>query len=377
MSEQTSTVSRRRFLTAAGAGAAASLGGCIADGGSGDGAATGEAGGNDLADITFMQWSGEFGETARTELTEPFEEEFGVTVEQVPLPSPSDMLSRLQAGNADFDLVSHWDYTLYRGVQADLFQEIDLDEVPNVRDRVQDEFDPADVQYDPGSGVHHVPYSISGWGMTYNEEVMDEPDSWDALLSEDVAGSVSNASWMSCWLGVAAKHAGVPFDEIPDNTDAIWEQIRRYDDQSQTWWGTGQEMERLLTQESVVAGSFWYARTYRLRVDNDVPVRYTVPEEGAPAWIETYTIPNGVEGAKRRTALEFMNYVNREEVQERFGDALRYAVPYEFEDLPEDHIYRDHPERPLIGTDRLEPMNQALYNSNYDDYTNRFQQVTA
>lgn len=366
---------RRRFIGAVGAGVSGTVAGCIATDDGGDGATTGTAD-SGLADITLMQWSGEFGETAREVLKEPFEDEFGVTIEQVPLPSPSDMLSRLQGGSADFDLVSHWDYTLYRGVQADLFQEIDLGEVPNVQDRVRDEFAPADVQYDPGSGVHHVPYSVSGWGLTYNEEMMDEPDSWDVLLSDEVNGQVSNASWMSCWLGVAAKHLGIPFDAIPDNTDEIWSRLEAYDEQSQTWWGTGQEMERLLTQNTVSAGSFWFARTYRLRADNDVPVRYTIPEEGAPAWIETYTIPTGVSGAKRRTALEFINYINREDVQERFGDALRYAVPYEFEDIPEDHIYNDHPELPLVGTDRLEPMNQEIYNSNYNDYTNEFQQRT-
>ncbi|MFB6128029.1 MAG: PotD/PotF family extracellular solute-binding protein [Halolamina sp.] len=359
--------SRRSFLQAAtAAGVTTSLAGCV----------SGDAGSGGLADITLMQWGGEFGETAQKVLKEPFEEEFDVTVEQVPLPGPSEMLSKLQAGATDFDLVSHWDYTLYRGVNNDLFQEIPLDEVPNVRDRVTDSFDPTGADYDPGSAAHHVPYSVSGWGMTYNEEQLSDPTSWDAVLADDVAGEMSNASWMSCWLGVAAKHAGVPFDEIPDRIDEIWEMIERYDQQSQTWWGTGQQMERLLRDGSVSVGSFWFARTYRLRVDEDVPVRYTVPEEGAPAWIETYTIPNGVSDAKRETALEFLNFINREEIQKNFGRELRYAVPYDFDRIPDDHIYADHPELPLVGTDRLEPMNQRVYNSNYNDYSNEFQQRT-
>ncbi|MFB6184172.1 MAG: PotD/PotF family extracellular solute-binding protein [Haloarculaceae archaeon] len=355
-------------------GCASGLAGC--SGGSGGNATTTAQTTPALEPITFMQWGGAFGEAARKVLKEPFEEEFGVTVEQVPLPTPSGMLSKLQAGNANFDLVSHWDFTLYRGVESDLFQEIPLDEVPNVRDRVKDSFDPTDVQYDPGPAAHHVPYSVSGWGLTYNTEKLEKPDSWDVLLSDAVSGKVSNSSWMSGWLGQAAKHAGVPFDEIPDRIDEIWDMIRKYDDQTYTWWGSGQQMEKLLTNGSAVAGSFWYARTYRLRAQNDVPVRYTVPKEGTCMWIETYTIPKGVSGGKRRTALEFMNYINRPDVQKRFGKALRYAVPYNFENIPSDHIYAHHPELPLIGTDKLQPMNQKMYNSHYNDYSSKFQQLT-
>jgi spermidine/putrescine-binding protein len=386
-----SSESRRQFLkTVAGVGAATGLAGCGGDGNGGsteegtenegggetEGGATTTHQSTNLKPITFMQWGGAFGEAARKVLKEPFEEEFGVKVEQVPLPTPSGMLSKLQAGNANFDLVSHWDFTLYRGTNADLFQEIDLDEVPNVRDRVKDSFSPANAQYDPGSAAHHVPYSVSGWGLTYNTDKMDEPDSWDVLLSDKLEGNVSNASWMSGWLGQAAKHAGVSFSEIPDNIETIWDMIRKYDKQSHTWWGSGQQMEKLLTNETAWAGSFWFARTYRLRAQNNVPVRYTVPKEGTAAWIETYTIPKGVSGGKRETALEFMNYINREDVQEEFGKALRYAVPYDFDDIPSDHIYADHPELPLIGTDKLEPMHQEMYNSHYNEYSSKFQQVT-
>lgn len=384
-----STADRRQFLKAlTGVGATAAVAGCSgqsgSSGGSGGTGTTGADGmsgttattSNDLAPITFMQWGGAFGEAAKKALTDPFEKEFGVKVEQVPLPSPSGMLSKLQAGNAGFDLVSHWDFTLYRGVKANLFQEIDLDNVPNVRDRVEDRFDPTNVQYDPGSAAHHIPYSVSGWGLTYNYEKMSKPESWDVLLSDKLDGKVSNSSWMSGWLGQAAKHAGVRFAKIPENIDQVWEMIRKYDKQSYTWWGSGQQMEKLLTNGSAWAGSFWYARTYRLRSQNGVPVRYTIPKEGTAAWIETYTIPKGVSGAKRRTALEFMNYIAREDVQERFGKALRYAVPYKFEDIPEGHIYADHPEMPLVGTDRLQPMNQQMYNSHYNEYSRKFQQIT-
>ena len=121
---QTTSTSRRRFLqSTAAVSTVTGLAGCI----------TGSSTGSQANSLTFMQWSGEFGETAERVLKEPFEEEFDVTINQVPLPSPSDMLSKLQAGSADFDLVSHWDYTLYRGVQNDLFQEIPLGEVPNVQ----------------------------------------------------------------------------------------------------------------------------------------------------------------------------------------------------------------------------------------------------
>jgi len=357
---------RRQFLAGTVGAASVATAGC-------SGGIVGQAGDEEFANVTFMQWDGAFGRITERVLTERFEDEFGVTVNQIDLPSPQEMVSQIQAEAHDFHLVSHWNYSLYRGVMADLFQPLRVENVPRLS-AVEDEFHPETVSYDPGEQIHHVPYSMGGYGLAYNTDAVEEPGSWDDLLRSQLSGAISNPGWLSGAVGIAAKHVGTDLANVEAHMDAVWDQIRTYDEFAYDWWGTAEEMQNLLADETVLAGGYWFGRAHVLR-EQGVPIQWTVPEEGTTAWIETYSIPRDVDGKQRRTAEAFINFVLEERQLLDFGAELAYAVPYEIDSIPSDHIYADHPVRDLIGTDRIQVWDSSVLAANREAWTAQFQEI--
>jgi spermidine/putrescine transport system substrate-binding protein len=322
-----------------------------------------------------MGWGGNFGEAVQRTIVEPFNEEHDTTVEYVPLPSPADMLAKLEAGSLGVDLVSHWNYTLYQGVKRDLFQPIREENVPNMG-KIIDQYSPSEVSYDPGDGIHHVPNTIGGNGLVYNHDEMEEPSSWEDIFTDEYRNAVALPGWTTAAVGIGAKAAGLGLGtSLADNIDQVWNKLEGWNGYMYDWWGSGQDMQNYLQQESAYAGMLWYARVNALQENQDVPVSYTVPEEGTSMYVETYSIPKGVEGQKRRTAEYFLNYAYSEERIKDLVKEMPYTVPYNFEELPS--VYEDHPEYEYLGTDRLEPWNSKVLENNRQDWSTKFRQISS
>lgn len=363
--------SRRRLLKGLTGAGAVALSGCL--GGDGNGGGSSSDGRSDS--LTFMGWGGNFGEAVQRTIVEPFNEEHDTTVEYVPLPSPADMLAKLEAGSLGVDLVSHWNYTLYQGVNRDLFQPIREENVPNMGNII-DQYSPGNVSYDPGDGIHHIPNTIGGNGLVYNHDEMEEPSSWEDIFTDEYRGSVSLPGWTTAAVGIGAKAAGLGLGtSLADNIDQVWEKMEEWNGYMYDWWGSGQDMQNYLQQESVYAGMLWYARVNALQENQGVPVSYTVPEEGTSMYVETYSIPKGVEGQKRRTAEYFLNYAYSEERIKALINEMPYTVPYNFAELPS--AYEDHPEYEYLGTDRLEPWNSEVLENNRQDWSTKFRQISS
>lgn len=370
--------SRRRLLKGltGAAGSAVALSGCLGNNGGGGGnSGNGEgSSGDDLSNsLTFMGWGGNFGDAVQQTLVEPFNEEHETTVEYVPLPSPAEMLAKLEAGSLGVDVVSHWNYTLYQGVNQDLFQPIREENVPNMQ-RVIDEYSPDQVSYDPGEGIHHLPNTIGGNGLVYNHDEVDEPNSWEDIFTEEYQGAVSIPGWTTASVGIVAKACGLGLgNSLSENIDQVWNKMEEWNGYMYDWWGSGQDMQNYLTNGSVSAGSLWYARVNALRENQDAPLTYTIPEEGSSMYVETYSIPNGVEGQKRRTAEYFLNYIYSEERVKALINEMPYMIPYDWEELPA--VYEDHPEYEILGTDRLEAWNSEVLENNRQEWSTQFSQI--
>ena len=367
--------SRRELLKAAAGGATgsiAALAGC--SGGSSGGGATASSG--EFSDkITFMGWGGNFGDIVEKTLVDPFREEHDIKVEYVPLPSPAKMLSKLQAGSLGVDVVSHWNYTLYQGVQQDLFQPIREENVPNLKN-VIDGYKPSNVDYNPGDTPYHVPNTIGGNGLVYNEKEMDEPNTWDDLFTKEYSDQLSIPSWTATSVGIIAKAAGLNLDEsLPKNIDKVWDKAQTWNQHMYDWWSSGQDMQNYLSNESVYGGMLWYARVYALINNQDEPLSYTIPEDGTSAWVETYSIPKGVSGQKRKTAEYFINWVYSESALRNLVNEMPYSIPYNWGETPE--VYDDHPEQKYLGTDRIEPWSSAVLEEHRQEWSTKFRQITS
>jgi spermidine/putrescine transport system substrate-binding protein len=128
----------------------------------------------------------------------------------------------------------------------------------------------------------------------------------------------------------------------------------------------------LFTNESALAGSLWFGRTYSLQQD-DVPVTYTVPEEGAYAWINVLNVPSYVEDPERRTAEYFIDYMLEEEPTTNFVKEQAYAPPIEYTETEPPEIISENPD--VQHLDRLASLDPAVYNEHVEDWEQRFQEI--
>ncbi len=373
---------RRTYLKSVGGTALAStLAGCssvlgVSDGTEGSGEAEELLGAHpdELTDITFVQWAGAFREAAETAYVEPFEELAGVEVTML---DHSDVegfgIDEIIARAHDFDMVSHWNYSLPRAVGTDAVQPVRPENVPNL-DRVESTFHPSNVGYDPDDGIHHLPYSIGGNGIVYNADRMDEPSTWDRLLDGDLTGEIRMPTLTSMVMGILARQSGLDLTNVEGNERRIWDLVEQYDDQVEDWWGNAGRLDGDFAAGEVTAAGYWSGRAYALRQDGH-PIEFAVPEEGTNAWIELVSIAADVADPKRRTCEALMNYAMTDRAIVDFGAEIGYAVPYDIDDdrIPEGHIYQDHPTWDLIGTDRIQTWNADILARNEANWRSRFQ----
>ena len=315
---------------------------------------------DELTDIRFTQWPGALREAAAVAYVEPVEALAGITVNLFDHPVEVDSLSDLiHADEHTFDFLSHWNYTVPRGVDMGVYQPIRTENVPNL-DRVIEQFDPSSVGYDPGDDVHHVPYSIGGNVIVYNTEQIEEPTSWNRLLEEDLAGELWMPRTTSMIMGMLSRQAGLELATVEGNEAAIWDLIDQYNEIVDHWWTDPSALDTALADGRVTAAGYWSGRAYALQQAGH-PIDFTVPEEGTNAWVDVLSIPTGVTDPARRTAEAIMNFAMREDAIIDFASEIGYAVAYDVDDetIPEGHIYNDHPTWEFIETGQLEVWDAA------------------
>lgn len=367
--------SRRTFLRRAGgaAVATAALSGCI--GGGSDGGNGGDTDSNDdLADeISFMSWGGSFLDSMQY-YADGFEEEYGVKVNLVGASSGHEMFARIEAGAQDVHVINPEEVPAYDAITDELVQPIRKENISNY-DKIQDAWNPDNAVYDPGDEIHHIPHVFGGTGLVYNHNQVDEPSSWTDIMTEELRGDHVYFNYPNYVVTQAALALGMDINEIAGDEarmDEVWDFVSERNDHIVQWSDSGSKTMELLTNESALAGALWVGRAHALQQD-DVPVTYSVPEEGAYAWINTLNVPSYVEDPHRRTAELYIDYMLEEEPTTRFVQDQVYAPPIEYTETEQPEILQQNADVEHI--DRLKSLDPAVYNEHVEDWERRFQEV--
>ncbi len=172
---------RRTFLGRAGATGAVALAGCLGDGATGPGGSTGTPGGTPEGTLTVATYSSFTGEdTAGTWLAGEFEAEYpGVTVEFV---TPQSGLNQyIQRRQQDAPI----DADLYVGLNTGELVRADRELDESLFAVVEDQLERADTVKDPlriDPDGRAIPYDTGYISLVYDENAVDEPGTFDALL---------------------------------------------------------------------------------------------------------------------------------------------------------------------------------------------------
>lgn len=384
------SVSRRRYLKTAAlsGGVMAGLAGCTGgDGGTeGDGGSDGSTGtvtggtnggsNSQLADtINVYTFGGENAKGIKQGYINGFSEEYGVEVNHQTISSGWDLIPKIKNGSVDAHVVEQNPGSVLGGV-SDVWQQIRLDNVPTVLENLEEDRlrgDSEETTFDPGDEWHHVPKEVWAQGLVYNHDAVEEPTSWQDIYTEELKDKLTNTSFVALALGVAASEVGVNFNEIANDdsvAEQIWNRVGEQNEYVYKWWESGSSAQQLLTRESALAGNFWYGRAVSLRESQNVPISYTVPEEGTVMGVSCWTV--GVEeDPGRRTAEKFIDYTARPEPSGEYATHIPYYQPYSVSDPPK--AYEENPDNEHI--DRLKLWDYELVAQNREKWSQKFQKT--
>jgi spermidine/putrescine transport system permease protein len=250
-----------------------------------------------------------------------FEDEFHCHVNYDLYDSNEALLTKLQGGNVDYDLVVPSDYMVQILIQQGLLARLDKARLPNAWANVEPGF--LGLPFDPYN-EYSVPYTWGTTGLAYRTDyVQGKVDSWDVLFDPRYAGHILLLDDTREVFGMALKKLGYSLnstrpEEIRQARDLLMGQkplVKGYNSSN--------------FEQDLAAGDAWVAQafngnlTFALR--DEPKIRYVIPKEGCTISVDCACIPRNA--PHRDLALEFINYFHRPEVAAEFINDCGYNSP--------------------------------------------------
>ena len=148
-----------------------------------------------------------WGDYIDPDVIDMFEEETGIDVVYEEFETNEIMYPKIQSGAIAYDVVCPSDYMIQRMIENNLLEEINYDNIPNLKYIDQKYMDLA-KGFDPDN-KYSVPYLWGTVGILYNKKMVDEPiDSWSVLWDEKYKDSILMQDSVRDAFGVALKYLG-------------------------------------------------------------------------------------------------------------------------------------------------------------------------
>lgn len=306
-------------------------------GGPAGGPQTGSTGEGDepqlAAELSVYNWD----EYIDEQVLADYEERYGVDIIYDTYASNEDLLAKLQAGAAGYDVVFPSDYMVGQMIELGLLAEIDANSLPNFVSNIGEEY--KDPPYDPGNR-HCIPYQWGSTGLAYRAGYQafedSPPDSWaylfePELLEQYAADGVNALDDQRELMAAALFYLGYS----PNTTDrAELEAARDLILRAKPYWKTFNSTDyftSLMSTDEVVFSHAWsgdtaniYWATYDEETE-DGNWYYAIPEEGAIRYQDNVCIPRTSQ--RYETALHFLNYLMEPEAAAAITNYTYYASP--------------------------------------------------
>jgi len=270
------------------------------------------------------------------------------------------MLSKIEKGHEDYDVVCPSDYIIERMLSSDLLLPIDRDfgDTPNYIDANVAPYIKNCFKLIDGKGKDANDYAVGYmWGTTgflYNTKYVDEEDThtWDILRNPKYAGKI--------FVKDAPRDIYAPIliylrqDELKrgettlealmyDSSEKALSDVEEYMSEVKNYvagWEADFGKEQM-TQEKGWLNMTWSGDA-QWAIDEaaevGVDLAYTVPDEGSSVWFDGWVIPKYAKNTK--AAKYFINFLCRPDVAVRNMDYIGYVstigVPEVMEDMEDD-----------------------------------------
>lgn len=253
-------------------------------------------------------------------IIDDFTRETGIKVNYDTYSSGEEMLSKLLAGGAVYDLVQPPDYIAEAMIKHQLLRPLDQDKLPNLKN-IAPEF--LRLPHDPGQR-YTVPYMAGTVGIVVNTAVVKSPvrgyrDLFQPRFKNRIVVVNDNReiiSWALVTLGL-------------DQNDITRETLARVRPLVAEWiklvkvFDSDSPKTPLLNGD-VDLGVVWSGEAARLIEENKKFI-YVLPVEGTHPFIDVLAIPTTAKNVA--AAHRFLDFVLRPEIGKRISDEFPYTNP--------------------------------------------------
>lgn len=329
--------SRRAFLAAFGAGAAAiSLGGCKPKS-SAPAAKPGKITieGSEAKKLNFYNWDTYIGETTLAD----FKAEAGVDVEMTLFASNDELFAKFRAGNPGYDVIMPSNEYVTRMAEAKLLMPLDHAKIPN-KANILPEFQNPD--FDPGR-KYSMPYTWLVLGIGYRKSAMKGgviPDSWKYLLdSDEYSGRISVLGESMDLFRLAFKYMGKSVNdfspELVKQAEAMLikqkKHIKKFHED---------EGQDLLMQKEIDIVLEYNGDIAQSKVEDD-DLDFVVPKEGSLMNSDCMCIPVGAPSPNNAHA--FINFLLDGQKGADISKKILYPTPNAAAKALMDDTYKNNP----------------------------------
>ena len=263
-----------------------------------------------------------WGEDIDPETLDMFEEETGIKVVYDEFETNEIMYPKVEAGAVAYDVICPSDYMIKKMIDADLLQEINFDNIPNIKN-IGDIYKEMSNDFDPGN-KYSVPYCWGTVGILYNKTMVDEPiTSWSSIFDEKYSGNILMIDSVRDAMGVALKYLGYSLNstnekELDEAKDLLVKQyplVQAY--------VVDQVRDKMINNEAALGVIYSGEAIYTARENEDLV--YVVPDEGSNVWIDSWVIPKNA--PNKENAEKFIDFMCRPDIALLNFDYITYSTP--------------------------------------------------
>jgi spermidine/putrescine transport system substrate-binding protein len=277
-------------------------------------------------DLALFNWS----DYLDPDLVDQFEEEHGVSVTQDEFTSNEELLARIQAGGAGYDVIVPSDYMVEIMIELDLLMPLNHDAIPNI-DNLGDFF--RDVPFDAGNR-YSAGYQWGTTGLGVNVERIEEalgevPHTWGLVFDPEIAsnfrGQISMLDDARETVGAALIYLGYDINttdegELQEARDLIREARQNI----ATFTSLGYA-DLLAAGETTIGHGFSGDLLLAIEDSEAGELDYIIPDEGGVVWVDNMAIPH--DAPSPCTAHAFINFILDAEVGAALSNWVWYASP--------------------------------------------------
>jgi spermidine/putrescine-binding protein len=268
------------------------------------------------ADLDLFAWS----EYVPQEVIDGFTKQTGIKVNYQTYASNEEMLTKLNAGASNYDLIQPSEYMVETLIKRKKLAPIDWSAVPNIKN-IDDAF--KHMPFDPQQQFS-VPYMTGTVGIVVNTDKIKEPitgykDVFQAKYKGRIVVVKDNREIVT-W---AMEANGLPINTVTPEvlekvkpTLAAWlPLIKVFDSDSP---------KTPLINGDCDLGIVWSGEA-ALCCQQDKKFKYVLPAEGVHQFVDSLCIP--ANAAHKDEAQKFLNYILQPEVSKLISDKFPYTNP--------------------------------------------------